>query len=280
MIPFDYITEWRAEAPWTTEAQVEQDLILSRAIVSTFAEPGIARSLAFRRGTALYKLHLRPAARYSEDIDLVQVTAGPIGDILDALRRALDPWLGPPRRTAREGRIALIYRIGSEGQPPVPMRLKVEINSREHFSVYGTKEREYGVSSRWFTGNTLANTYPRLGTKLCALYQRKKGRDLFDLFIAGRKAKVDPARVVECFERYLEHDGKRVTRAEFELNLREKLADDTFISDVEPLIAPDTAWSLDDAAGYVQRELLPRLPGEPWRGGERAPRRGPDDRAR
>ena len=283
MISFDYITEWRAEAPWTTEAQVEQDLILSRAIVSIFAEPGIARFLAFRGGTALYKLHLRPAARYSEDIDLVQVTAGPIGDVLDALRRALDPWLGLPMRTAREGRIALIYRMNSEGQPPVPMRLKVEINSREHFSVYGTEEREYGVNSRWFTGNTLVNTYQLdelLGTKLRALYQRKKGRDLFDLFIVGRRAKVDPARVVECFERYLEHDGKRVTRAEFEINLREKLADDTFISDVEPLIALDTAWSLDDAAGYVQSELLPRLPGDPWRGGERGPRRGPDDRAR
>ena len=53
-----------------------------------------------------------------------------------------------------------------------------------------------------------------LGTMLRALYQRKKGRDLFDLFIASRRAKVDPPRVVECFTRYLEHDGKRVTRAD------------------------------------------------------------------
>ncbi len=104
MIPFDYITEWRVEAPWTSEAQVEQDLILSRAVVSIFAEPDVARLLAFRGGTALHKLHLRPAARYSEDIDLVQVTAGPIGGVLDAIRRALDPWLGLPRRTTKKGR--------------------------------------------------------------------------------------------------------------------------------------------------------------------------------
>ena len=69
------------------------------------------RFLAFRGGTALYKLHLRPAARYSEDIDLVQITAGPIGGVLDAIRRALDPWLGLPRRTTKEGRIVLVYRI-------------------------------------------------------------------------------------------------------------------------------------------------------------------------
>lgn len=253
------------------EAQVEQDLILARAVVTMFAEPEVAQFLAFRGGTALYKLHLRPAVRYSEDIDLVQVTAGPIGGVLDAIRRGLDPWLGLPRRTTKEGRIVLIYRMVSEGQPPAPMRLKVEINSREHFSVFGVEERELAVRSRWFTGTAMVKTYQLdelLGTKLRALYQRKKGRDLFDLFIASRMAKVDPARVVECFARYLEHDGKRVTRAEIEMNLHEKLSDDTFLSDVEPLITPDTVWSIDDAAGYVQRELLPLLPGEPWRGGE------------
>lgn len=271
MIPFDYITEWRAEAPWAVEAQVEQDLILSRAVVTMFAEPEAARFLAFRGGTALYKLHLRPAARYSEDIDLVQVAAGPIGGVLDAIRRVLDPWLGQPRRTTKEGRIVLIYRMNSEGQPSVPMRLKVEINSREHFSVFGVQDHELAVRSRWFTGTATVKTYQLdelLGTKLRALYQRKKGRDLFDLFIASRRAKVDPTRVVECFSRYLEHDDKRVTRAEFEMNLHEKLSDHTFLSDVEPLIAPDTIWNIDEAAGYVQREILPFLPGEPWKGGE------------
>jgi hypothetical protein len=46
----------------------------------------------------------------------------------------------------------LIYRMSSEGQPPVPMRLKVEINSPEHFSVFGIEEHELAVRSRWFTG--------------------------------------------------------------------------------------------------------------------------------
>lgn len=159
MIPFDYITEWRAEAPWTTDAQVEQDLILSRAVVAMFAEPEVARLLAFRGGTALYKLHLQPAARYSEDIDLVQVGAGPIGSVLDAIRRTLDPSLGPPRRTTKEGRIVLIYRMNSEGQPPIPMRLKVEINSREHFSVFGIEERELSIRSRWFNASAAVKTY-------------------------------------------------------------------------------------------------------------------------
>jgi len=33
MIPQNFITEWKNQAPWKDNAQIEQDLILSRAIV-------------------------------------------------------------------------------------------------------------------------------------------------------------------------------------------------------------------------------------------------------
>jgi hypothetical protein len=91
MIPQEFINEWRAVAPWPTEAQVEQDLILSRAIVEIFSEPLLAKSLAFRGGTALHKLFIQPSGRYSEDIDLVQIDGGKIGPIMEALRKQLNP---------------------------------------------------------------------------------------------------------------------------------------------------------------------------------------------
>ena len=97
MIPKDFITEWREHAPWVADRQVEQDLVISRALVALFSREAIAAGLAFRGGTALYKLHLRPAARYSEDIDLVQIAAGDIGTLLDAIHDALDGWLGKPQ---------------------------------------------------------------------------------------------------------------------------------------------------------------------------------------
>ncbi len=92
MIPRDYITEWRATAPWVQDFQVEQDLVISRALVDIFSHPLLRDTLAFRGGTALYKLYLKPAARYSEDIDLVQIKAEPAGDMMGALRGVLDPW--------------------------------------------------------------------------------------------------------------------------------------------------------------------------------------------
>jgi predicted nucleotidyltransferase component of viral defense system len=250
-------------------SQVEQDLMLSRALVEMFTESNIRESLAFRGGTALHKLHIRPAARYSEDLDLVQVDAGPIGGVIDDIRRVLDPWLGPPKRTAHEGRVILLYRTEAEGLPAVPMRLKVEINSREHFSVFGYQRRRLAMQSRWFTGAADVTTFELdelLGTKLRALYQRKKGRDLFDLFTASRRATVDLTRVVTCFNRYLEHDELRVSRAEFEMNLHEKLTDSTFLGDVDALITRASDWDADAAAAFATHEIAPLLVGEPWRG--------------
>jgi predicted nucleotidyltransferase component of viral defense system len=85
MIPRDYITEWRAQAPWVQDFQVEQDLIISRALLAIFTHPLLGQSLAFRGGTAIYKLHVKPPARYSEDIDLVQINAEPAGPVMNAL---------------------------------------------------------------------------------------------------------------------------------------------------------------------------------------------------
>ena len=89
MIQRNAIIEWRESAPWNELRFIEQDLVISRALVSIFQEEYLCSKLAFRGGTAIYKLFLTPQARYSEDIDFVQIEAGSIGNILDKLREAL-----------------------------------------------------------------------------------------------------------------------------------------------------------------------------------------------
>lgn len=269
MIPRDYITEWRAEAPWVQDCQVEQDLVISRALVEIFSHPTLRDALAFRGGTALYKLHLRPAARYSEDIDLVQTRAEPAGPMMAALRETLDPWLGRPQWKQTEGRITFSYRFDSEDMPPIRLRLKVEINSREHFAVYGFSRVPFAVSSRWFEGKCEICSYELdelLATKLRALYQRKQGRDLFDLATALANPKVTPDRIVAAFLEYMKHDDLKVTRAEFEKNLAEKLSDPEFTGDIGPLLAAGFAWNIKTAAPVVSSRLIERLPGDPWKG--------------
>lgn len=268
MIPTAYIDAWRARAPWPEPHQVEHDLILSRAIVEIFSSEALRSRLAFRGGTALYKLHL-PPARYSEDIDLVQTVPGSIGDTLDALRATLDPWLGSPKREFSEGRVTLSWRTLSEGEPPVKLKVKVEINSREHFTVFGLQHTPFAVSSRWFSGQALVPTYTleeMLGTKLRALYQRRKGRDLFDLWDALTGTTVAADRVIEAFQRYMKEEGHGISRAEFEQNLALKLEDNRYTGDVSPLLAPAIVWDATVAASVVHRELLTRLTGDPWAG--------------
>jgi predicted nucleotidyltransferase component of viral defense system len=269
LIPRDYITEWRSEAPWVQDSQVEQDLVISRALVAIFTHPLLANSLVFRGGTALYKLHIRPAARYSEDIDLVQINAEPVGPVMEALRSVLDSWLGQARWKQTEGRVILNYRFESEDTPPLRLRLKVEISSREHFSVYGLTNIPFAVSSRWFEGCCEISSYDLdelLGTKLRALYQRKKGRDLFDLAVALEKEKVDADRIVNAFGAYMTHGGHRVTRAKFEENIDAKLRDPRFTADIGPLLASDFSWDIEMAAETVRTALIERLMGDPWQG--------------
>jgi predicted nucleotidyltransferase component of viral defense system len=213
-----HITAWRGKAPWFSDAQVEQDLV--------FSDPLLGAQLALRGGTALHKLYLRPATRYSEDIDLVHTRAGPIGPVLTALHARLDSWLGEPRRKQAQGGVSLIYRFDSEIPPVTPLRLKIEINSREHFSVCGFVRQRFDVDSPWFTAGAELLTYSLeelLGTKLRALYQRKDGRDLYDLATTLRKAAVlDVSKTVQCFLEYMSRAGARISRAEFEANFLSK----------------------------------------------------------
>lgn len=269
MIPRDYITEWRAKAPWVQDYQVEQDLVISKALVEIFSHPLLNQSLAFRGGTALYKLHLKPAARYSEDIDLVQIDAEPAGPTINALRDTLESWLGEPKRKQSESSVTLIYRFNSEEMPPIPLRLKVEINSREHFSLYGLTSVPFSVSSRYFEGICHIRSYELdelLGTKLRALYQRKKGRDLFDLAVALENQTVNPTRIIEAFLKYMEEGGHKVSRAQFEQNMAQKLQDPQFTADIGPLLAPGFSWDFDSAFQAVSENLIQRLPGDPWKG--------------
>jgi predicted nucleotidyltransferase component of viral defense system len=270
VIPRDYITEWRREAPWVRNDQVEQDLVISRALVDIFSHPPLQDAVAVRGGTALYKLHITPAARYSEDIDLVQTKAEAAGSMMHALREILDPWLGVPKWKQTEGRVTFAYRFDSEDVPPRGLRLKVEINTREHFSALGLTRVPFSVSSRWFQGSCEIATYELdelLGTKLRALYQRKAGRDLLDLAVALGGSQANAQRIVTVFLHYMEHGGHNITRALFEQNLAEKMGDPEFLADISPLLSDGYGWDPAAAAALVSRGLIELLPGDPWKRG-------------
>ncbi len=269
MIPRANITAWRAIAPWPSDAQVEQDLVLSRVIVELFSDPAIARMLAFRGGTALHKIVFASPGRYSEDIDLVQTQPGPIGPALDAVRAVLDSWLGPPGWKLNQGRATLHYRFETTSLPVQSMRLKLEINTREQFTILGHQKRPMTVDNPWFSGSAPVTTYELeelLGTKVRALYQRKKGRDLYDLWLALTQHEIDDGKLLRCFREYMDRGAHAVSRAQFEANLAAKLDAPAFGNDIAPLLAPGSGFEALDAARLVHARLISKLRGAPWKG--------------
>ncbi len=230
----------------------------------------MSRALAFRGGTALHKLHFEEPARYSEDIDLVQVHQEPIGETLDAVRDALSPWLGESESWEKKhAPFTLYYEVDSEPAGAPPIRLKVEINTREHFAVNNFRFHPLEIESPWFEGEAEIRTYELeelLGTKLRALYQRDKGRDLFDLWYAYRQRQLSPETIVDICRRYLDHGDNSITRAQFEKNLAGKRTDAGFRSDVDALLSSKIDWEFEKALDVVLDNYIAEFPGDAWQG--------------
>ena len=262
MLPRRYIEEWKEFAPWPEDAQVEQDLVIEKAILELFSNPVLQNRLAFRGGTALHKIFLKPQARYSEDIDLVQIKAEPIKDTLTAIRKQL-AFLGKPVIKQKANNNTLIFRFKSEIPPVINLRLKIEINCREHFNVLGYKEIEYTIENTWANGSSKLITFEveeMLGTKLRALYQRKKGRDLFDLYHALTNLDLDSASLIKCYMVYMAFSVDRPpTQKQFLLNMDEKLKDPDFEGDIYALLRPGVEYDQNKAYELVKTQLIEKI---------------------
>lgn len=260
MIPRPYIAKWQKNVPWKEFSQVEQDLIISRTLVEIFSDDFLRENLAFRGGSALHKIYLHPAPRYSEDIDLVQIKSGPIKPIMERIGEVVT-FFEEKRATQLRGHGAkALYRFTSEYEE-IRMRLKLEINCKEHFNVLEWVSFPYEVENEWFSGKAEIRTYninELLGTKLRALYQRSKGRDLFDLDYSRQNIDLDYNQIIACFKEYTSFaTGKRPPgRKEFLLNIEEKENSSEFTGDMEALLRPEIKYNQGKAFDWLKNELI------------------------
>ena len=265
MIPQFFIQEWHENVPWDSDAMVEQDLIICRALISIFSDEFLASQLAFRGGTALHKLYLQTQPRYSEDIDLVQIVPGPIKPILYRLGEVLD-WL-PNRSTAQKKHSNKMYfKFDSEMLPVEHLRLKIEINCFEHFNVLGLVKVPFKMKNGWFSGEAELTTYhfeELMGTKLRALYQRKKGRDLFDMHKGLTARECDIEKVLQCYKKYMEFVVERApSYKEYVQNMQEKMEDREFLTDVNKLLRPGIVFNPQEAYQLVYDKLIDKMEGK------------------
>ena len=207
--------------------------------------------------------------RYSEDIDLVQTKAEPIGATVDAIRDALS-WLGKCKREQAGHSMHLVFKFIPEVDPQTTLKLKVEINTREHEHLLGIKPYSFAVNSDWYRGDAeIASFAPEelFGTKLRALLQRRKNRDLFDLYHGLTQLAMDSDKLIACFDHYLALEGKPITRAVAEQRMLEKLTHN-LIEDIAPLLPAGIRFNEVDAIHafeLVWMELITRIKGDAWK---------------
>lgn len=268
MIPNAYLQEWSAHAPWPDPRQVEQDLIICRALCDLFSSRQLQGKIAFRGGTAIHKLLFAKPLRYSEDIDLVQIQPEPIGTTIDAIREALS-WLGKPKRAPAVHSMHLVFKFTPEVGGGSPLKLKVEINTREHENLHAHKIYPFEVRSDWHQAKAeIVSFEPEeiFGTKLRALLQRRKNRDLFDLNQGLLQLGLDCDRLLACFQHYLALEERPISRAKAEELMLTKL-NQSLSEDIAPLLPAGVTFTDDDAIaafGRVWGELIQRMPGGPW----------------
>ena len=264
--------------PWPSLRQVEQDLLLCRSMAALFSDAFLKGQVAMRGGTLLHKVHLRPAARYSEDIDLVVVGDSPEEHIRRALRRVLSDVLGAPtasgwdtpglaiRNAVKPSRVLrMTFTVPSAGEPGNSLTIVVEANVTERTPHRSIVNIPFEFPFRGSPVVALVNGYDiheMLGTKMRALFQRRRGRDLFDLYWALTVAepRVNPAEVVESFAHYLRLEGGAVGRGEFMGILESHLADRGFCSDMNRLLRAGIAYDPRAAGDFVKADLLSLLP--------------------
>jgi predicted nucleotidyltransferase component of viral defense system len=268
----------QAVVPWSTQHQVEQDLLLCRAMVALFDDAFLSSQIAMRGGTLLHKVHLAPPSRYSEDIDLVVVGTRPEEHIRRAVRRVLTDVLGTPkasvwdtiklalRNTVKPSRVLrMTYSIPSIIESGRMLDIVVEANVTERKPHLSVVEIPFSFPFRDKPVLTQVKGYDiheMLGTKLRAMFQRKRGRDLFDLYWALTKStsRVDPPAIIESFQHYMKQEGTKAGRAEFVGILEAHLKDRGFCSDMESLLRSGISYDPQSAGSYVKTNLLSLLP--------------------
>jgi Nucleotidyl transferase AbiEii toxin, Type IV TA system len=138
-------------------------------------------------------------------------------------------------------------------------RLSPTVLSRT-FRYYAT-----AAETSWWSGDADITTFESeelLATKLRALYQRSKGRDLFDLWLGLTVLGSDPERIVAGLHHYM-RDGI-FSFPELRDNLTAKLANASFRRDLDALVTSiPPEYDPNTAADIVMRELGSRLRNAP-----------------
>jgi predicted nucleotidyltransferase component of viral defense system len=100
-----------------------------------------------------------------------------------------------------------------------------------------------------------------LGTKLRALYQRRKGRDLFDIHKSLEQLPdLNKKDILDCYHQYMKFVVDHPPSKKIYLqNIEAKMQDDEFMGDIAGIIWPTEQYNQSAAYELVNKNLLYKL---------------------
>jgi predicted nucleotidyltransferase component of viral defense system len=239
MIPRPVLAAWRRKVPWRDDRQVAQDLLLSLLAIRVANDPLTSEHLVWRGGTCLHKLHLDRPWRYSEDLDYVLLGEAGHGRIKDALTGIIADLGMECTRADVSGSRVNVWASAEVGALSGPrIKVKFEVNCNDAPPVLDLVRIQHEVKTRLWDEDAQILTFQApeiVGTKFRALAQRRKGRDLSDLWLARRELGIQDAPLATAADHYLAHEG--IAPATLRERLADHVTDPEFCNDLKALTA-------------------------------------------
>ncbi|MFW6082930.1 MAG: nucleotidyl transferase AbiEii/AbiGii toxin family protein [Chloroflexota bacterium] len=253
----------RAVRTWADERGIpdltlaELDYRLEHALQAIYADPFLENRLFLKGGTALNKFYLPNQGRLSVDLDFNAV--GPREQVLEERTRFSQRVMNALEQQDRAYEFAYRWRyeqatVYARYTPltgVAQQRLKVEISFIERFAILGPERRTLSVLPS--KGGVTVNTYhleELASTKLRALYSRRKGRDIYDLFHIA-DCDLNRAAVRKMVLYYFYRANQIFHYPTFVANVEQKMARRSFRDDVRGLIRTGGSWDWSAASERV-----------------------------
>lgn len=91
------------------------------------------------------------------------------------------------------------------------------------------------------------------------MYQRSKGRDLFDMWWAITQTNVDTSSILEAWHFYMKHEGHSISKQDFMENMEKKIADKDFAGDMNGLLRSSLEYNAQKAYQFINENLLEKI---------------------
>lgn len=235
MIPQEALSHWDDVVPWDDNRLVEQDLALTRLILDIANHPILLNKLSLKGGTCLHKLWLPEPWRYSEDLDYNRIVASNPLEIINSLKEiAFDT--GFKDTIFKQNKLFMHLWLIDALDDGQEFRVKIDIQREIKSDSSAYQYRQFAIDNPWCSkqASVRSNTAEDIvASKVLALFQRSRPRDLFDMWAAIKAGIVTYVDVASRFASYRPDNPERWNTSKAARSLMAKLSDPSYIVELE-----------------------------------------------